>query len=259
MNKRFLVVILAVLILGAFLALLKFSAGGGILSQWDQGGKIVMPVVLVAAAVDSVNPCAFSVLLLTIAFLFSLERTRSDVLKIGGFFISGIFVAYLMIGLGLLQALQFLNVPHFMAKIGAVILVFWGVISLLGDFFPSFPIKLKIPDASHSTMAKLIQKASVPTVLLLGLLVGLYEFPCTGGPYIMILGLLHDTSTYLSGVGYLLVYNLIFVLPLLLILIAASDRAVLDKVQEWRKNNMKEFSLWVGFMVILLGIIIFLS
>lgn len=252
MDKRFLGIILAISVFGALAVLMRFYSGGdSLLLQ-------MMPIVLISAAIDSINPCAFSVLLLTIAFLFSLERTRSSVLKIGGFFIFGIFMAYLLIGLGLLQALQFLNVPHFMAKIGALLLIFWGIIAIVGELFPSFPIQLKIPDSSHKTMARLIEKASVPTVLLLGLLVGIYEFPCTGGPYIMILGLLHDQSTYLSGVGYLLIYNIIFVLPLVLVLIAASNRAVLEKVQEWRKNSIRKFRLWVGFTVILLGIIIFL-
>lgn len=260
MNKRFLGVILAILIFAILVGFLKFSSGGtSLLVDWSQGGKVMMPIVILSAAVDSINPCAFSILLLTIAFLFSLGKARSGVLKIGGLYILGIFVAYLAVGLGILQALQFLNIPHFVAKIGAVFLVLWGIIALLEIYFPNFPIKLKIPDSTHGTMAKLIEKASVPTAFALGLLVGLFEFPCTGGPYIMILGLLHDYSTYLNGVGYLLIYNFIFVLPLILILVAASDHAVLEKVQEWRKNNIKKYHLWVGIIVILLGIIIFLT
>jgi cytochrome c biogenesis protein CcdA len=146
-----------------------------------------------------------------------------------------------------------------MAKVGAALLILWGVLSIVGDLFPSFPIRLKIPDSAHSTLARLMEKASTPTAFLLGALVGLFEFPCTGGPYLMILGLLHDDSTFAAGFGYLVLYNLIFVLPLVLILGIASNRAILDKVQEWRRNNMKGFHFWAGTAIILLGIIILLS
>ncbi len=259
MNKKFLGIILGIVAFGAIVAAFKLSAGStSLLWGWSGGGKFLAPLVLVSAAIDSINPCAFSVLLLTIAFLFSMGKLRSGVLKIGGVYILGIFVAYLTFGLGILQALHIFSVPHFMSKVGALLLIILGIISVIDEFFPAFPIKLKIPPASHATMAKLMEKASLPTAFLLGALVGLCEFPCTGGPYIMILGLLHDQSTYLSGVGYLLVYNLIFILPLVLILLAASDRAVLDKVQNWRKNNIRSFHLWGGVIVILLGILIFI-
>ncbi len=259
MNKKFLGIIIGIAVFAGLVAALRFSSGSAsLLWQWSGGGKFLMPLVLVSAAIDSINPCAFSVLLLTIAFLFGLGKIRSGVLKIGGFYIFGVFTAYLLIGLGILQALHIFNVPHFMAKVGALLLVALGLIGIINEFFPSFPIKLKIPKASHATMAKLMEKASVPTAFILGMLVGLCEFPCTGGPYIMILGLLHDNGTYFSGLGYLLIYNLVFILPLVLILLAAGDRAVLDKIQEWRKNNMKRFHLWGGVIVILLGIFIFL-
>ena len=260
MNKKFLGIILAIIVFAALVSFFRFSSGGSsLLWQWSENGKFTAPLVVITAAIDSINPCAFSVLLLTIAFLFSLGRMRSNILKVGGVYISGIFVTYLLIGLGILRALEAFNVPHFMTKVGALMLICWGIIVVVDEFFPSFPIKLKIPESSHATMAKLMGKASVPTAFVLGILVGLSTFPCTGGPYLMILGLLHDHGTYWGGFGYLLLYNLIFVLPLILILSVASNQAVLEKFQEWRKNNMKEFSLWVGFIVIALGIIIFLT
>jgi len=217
-----------------------------------------MPLVLVSAAIDSINPCAFSVLLLTIAFLFSLGKIRSGILKLGGVYILGIFVAYLLIGLGILQALHLFNTPHFMSKVGALLLVVLGFIGIIGEFFPNFPIKLKIPAASHAMIARLMERASLPAAFILGALVGLCEFPCTGGPYLLILGLLHDHSTYWGGLGYLTVYNLVFILPLILLLLLASDRLLLDKVQDWRKNNVRKFHLWGGLVVIILGVLILL-
>ena len=133
---------------------------------------------------DSINPCAFSVLLLTIAFLFSLGKMRSSILKIGGVYIFGIFLAYLLIGLGILQALHVFSVPHFMAKVGATLLILLGFIGIINEFFPSFPIRLAIPTLSHRTIAGLMEKASVPTAFILGALVGICEFPLHRRPLI---------------------------------------------------------------------------
>jgi len=217
----------------------------------------MFPLVGVAALIDSINPCAFGILLLTIAFLLSLQKTRASILKIGGVYILGLLTVYFLIGLGLLQALHIFNTPHFMAKVGAVLLIALGGINLIKEFFPSFPIKLRIPQAAHTKMATLMNKASLPAIFLLGALVGLCEFPCTGGPYLMVLGLLHDQGTYITGVGYLLLYNLIFILPLVLILFIASDNTLLAKVQTWKKLETKRMRLWGGIAMVILGLLIF--
>lgn len=217
-----------------------------------------MPLVVITAIVDSINPCAFSILLLTIAFLFSLGRLRSNILKIGGIYIAGIFLAYFLIGLGLIHALHLFNTPHFMAKVGAGLLLGLGTINLLNHFYPAFPLKLRLPSAAHRSLARLLEKGSRPAVFLLGGLVGLCEFPCTGGPYLMVIGLLHDSATYLQGVGYLLLYNLIFVLPLMVILLIAGDKELLDKVQTWQKQEASAMRWGGGLAMIGLGLLILL-
>ncbi len=224
----------------------------------SSGGTWLLPLLAVAAIADSINPCAFSILLLTIAFLVSMGKVRSGILKIGGVYILGIFTVYVLIGLGILQALHLFNTPHFMAKVGAALLIILGAINLINEFFPAFPIKLRIPHIAHRNMAQLMEKASVPTAFLLGALVGLCEFPCTGGPYLMVLGLLHDQGTYLAGLGYLLLYNLIFILPLVVLLLIASDGTLLAKVQEWKKAETGKMRLWSGIAMVLLGLAIFL-
>ena len=224
----------------------------------SDGGAWLLPLLVIAAITDSINPCAFSILILTIAFLISIERLRSGILKIGGAYILGLFITYVLIGLGILQALHLFNTPHFMANVGAALLILLGGINLINEFFPSFPVKLRIPQAAHHKMAGLMERASLSTAFLLGALVGLCEFPCTGGPYLMLLGLLHDQTTFAAGFGYLILYNLIFVLPLVVILLIASDKALLGKVQDWKRAGNKNMRLWGGIAMILLGAVIFL-
>jgi cytochrome c biogenesis protein CcdA len=214
--------------------------------------------IMSAALLDSVNPCAFSILFLTIAFLFSLGRSRQNILLVGLLYIAGIFAVYLAIGLGILQVLSFFNVPHGLAKIGAVVLIIFGVLELLENLIPNFPIKLQIPALAKPQIARIINRASLPAAFGLGIAVGAFEFPCTGGPYLFVLGLLHDQATFWSGFGYLVVYNFIFVLPLVVALVIVSNRLILGRLDEWRRRETKKAGIWIALLMIILGAVIFM-
>lgn len=259
MNRHFAVLIIIAITLVSS-ALLFRSSTFGTQALWDisRQGTWLLPLVGVSALLDSINPCAFSVLLLTIAFLFSINAVRQRILVVGGVYIAGIFAVYVLIGLGILQALHLFNTPHFMARVGAILIIALGSINILRELFPRFPIALRIPTVAHHHLASLMHRATIPAALGLGVLVGLCEFPCTGGPYLMILGLLHDRVTFIQGLGYLILYNLLFILPLAILLFLASDHGLLGKVQEWRKTNARGMRLYGGLAMIALGIIIFL-
>ena len=233
------------------------TSGTAALWEMSNEGTWLLPLVSVAALVDSINPCAFSVLLVTMAFLFSLGKLRSSILELGAAYVLGIFLVYMLIGLGMLQVLHLFDTPHFMAKLDASLLVLLGLVTLTDHFVPAYPVKLKMPQFAHGRMAQLMEKASLPSAFVLGGLVGVCEFPCTGGPYLMVIGLLHDRATHAAGLGYLLLYNLIFVLPLVVILLIASDHSLLAKVEAWKKSNTGSMRLWGGQAMVLLGLLIF--
>ncbi len=247
----------ALAVMGSALLLQYSPQSSRLLWNLSDEGTWLLPLISTAALIDSVNPCAFSMLLVTIAFLFSMGRLRGNILAIGGLYVLGIFIVYLLIGVGLLQVLHLFDTPHFMASVGAGLLVAVGMISIAGELLPSFPVRLNIPQAAHHKIAQLIDRASLGVALPLGALVGLCEFPCTGGPYLMAVGLLHDQATAAAGFGYLLLYNGIFVLPLVLILFLASDRRLLAKTQQWHQTNKRRMRLWGGGAMVGFGLFIF--
>ncbi len=220
-------------------------------------GGWFLPVIAVAAFVDSLNPCAFSILFLTITFLFSLGKNRRFVLLAGGVYILGIAFVYTFIGIGFLKVLTLFDVPNVLAKIGAFILILYAVIGLINEFIPTFPIKLKIPAAGYSTLAKVMTKASIPGSFLLGILVGLFEFPCTGGPYLFVLSLLHDKSHFWQGFGYLVIYNVIFVMPLIIMLILAINQVVLEKMEKIRRLETKKTRSALLLLLLVIGIVFY--
>ncbi len=233
------------------------EATSSIIWSISKQGTWLLPLVLISALLDSVHPCSFSILLITIAFLFGMQMSRKKILQLGGTYIVGIFSAYFIIGLGILQVLHLFNTPHFMGKLGAILLIAFGVINLLNRFFPEFPIKLKIPGIAHSVMGKLMDKASFPAVFGLGFLVGICQFPCMGGPYLMVIGLLRDQVTYLKGFGYLLLYNFIIIAPLVVVLFISANKKMVERVQMWKRDSVDGLKLWAGIAMIAIGILIF--
>ena len=148
-KKLTMLVAFAVALFGLVVLFKIGNIGTTLLWNLSGEGSWLLPLVVVAALIDSINPCAFSILLLTIAFLLSVNRLRSNILATGGAYVFGIFVIYVLIGLGLLETLHLFDTPHFMGKLGATLLILLGVINILNYVFPGFPIKLKIPDAAH--------------------------------------------------------------------------------------------------------------
>lgn len=255
--KRLLLI--ASLVVAAILAVVTLQyapATSSLIWNLSQGGAWLLPLVLVAAILDSVHPCSFSILLITIAFLFSVQISRKKILQIGGLYIAGIFSSYLLIGLGILQVMHLFNTPHFMGKVGAALLIGFGILNLVNRFFPQFPIRLKIPSVSHTAMGKLMERTSLPAAFLLGGLVGICQFPCMGGPYLMVIGLLRDQVTYFKGFGYLVLYNVILIIPLVAVLFVAADQVLLTKMQEWKKTNLGAVRLWAGIAMIIIGLLV---
>lgn len=245
------------LFIGAILFVKETSLGAQLVWALTGGGQSLFPLISLAALIDSINPCAFSLLVITVGFLVSAGGlSRSRILAIGGAYIFGIFISYLGIGFSIFGALHLFNTPHFVGKIGAGALIAIGVLNLVKAAFPKIPLKLNFMPAFQGRMAELIDRATIPAAFALGIIVGLCEFPCTGGPYLMAIGMLHDSGTKLSGIGYLVWYNLLFVMPLLGTLVAASDKSVLEKVESWKKGNLKKVRFIEGILMILFGLAI---
>jgi cytochrome c biogenesis protein CcdA len=169
-------------------------------------GSPPLVIILGMAFADSLNPCAIAVLLLLIVALSATGR----VLRTGGSYIAGNFVAYLLIGFGLFTILRQFQLPYYTSKIIGVLSIVVAIISLFS----------KIPASQRPTVKKMIDGAtSPPAAFLAGAVISAIELPCTGGPYFLALTLLSQYKlSQFEVLGYLLFYNLIFILPLVLIL-----------------------------------------
>jgi cytochrome c biogenesis protein CcdA len=218
----------------------------------------LLPAVVITGLVDSVNPCAFAVILLLLAFLFTLRQSRARILQLGFVYIGMIFIVYFAIGLGILRAVRFTDDPHFVARAGSWILIGLGAVNLIEYFFPRFPIKLHMPKIAGARTHELIKQATLPATVGAGLLVGLCTFPCSGGIYVSIITLLNAKTTLAWGLAYLGLYNILFVLPLVVILLAVGNRVAAKAWARWEREHSARIRLWYGAVMVALGAAMFL-
>lgn len=226
--------------------------------EFNLGKKALLPTVLVTGFLDGINPCAIAVLIFFIAFLFSLKEKLRKIFGLGLLYIFVIFLTYLGIGLGLFKAIVISGEPHFMAKLGAWLVIGLGVIQLKDYWWPRLPFHLKIPHFSQGTIKYWLEKTTLPAVIVGAFLVGLCTFPCSGGIYVAIVGLLASQKTFWQGLGYLIIYNIMFVVPLLALLFAVGNRKVLGRLAEFQSKSEIQMKLFMGASMIALGVIILL-
>ncbi len=220
---------------------------------------LTLPLVIIAGLVDGFNPCAFAVLLLFITFSMGMLQMRTDyrygLIKMGSIYISGIFVTYVLIGLGILSAISFFSSTHAVGKAAAFISMLLGVV-LMKDYFVPGGFGLAIPGNMHASINTWIKKTSAPGVFGAGVLVGLCTVPCSGGIYLAVLGLLTLQATQAEGILYLLIYNLMLIVPLVAVLLASSNRIVVDKMLAWQSGNKKKVRLFMGSFMVAMGFVI---
>lgn len=235
----------------------KTQDGSTYLSS-SRGFWALFAVITSSAFLDGINPCAIAVLLFFIAFLFSIKKSKRSIWKIGLIYIFAIYLAYFLIGIGLAQAIIISGYPHLMAYVGAYLVIALGVIQLLGVVFPKFPIRLRIPVNTKAVLEKWLYKATVPAAFVGGFIVGLCTFPCSGGIYVAIIGMLASTQTYFQGFGWMVWYNLIFVAPLIILLILAANPKTIEKLQKLERRESRNSKVVIGLTMIALGVIIIL-
>ena len=224
----------------------------------DSTPDLTIAMVIVAAAADSINPCAISVMIILLIFLTSLGNKRR-VLLVGLVYIITVYVVYFMAGLGIMAFLQSTTMTRTIYYIAAILSMVIGLVNIK-DYF-SFGKKptLAIPESRKPMIKRYIEKASIPAAMVLGFIVSLFELPGTGGIYFAILSLLGDSMTAAQGIPYLALYNAIYVLPLAVILAIFFMGVSADRANSWRLENRRMLRLVVGVVMLLLGAMMLLG
>ena len=175
-------------------------------------------------------------------------------LLIGIIYITTVYLTYLLAGLGLLAGIQSLGISEIVYMVAGVLALGFGVLNIKDFFAPKEGYCLEIPINCRPKMKQLIKDISIPGAFILGFFVSLVELPCSGAVYFTILGMLSHSSTFAEALIYLIIYNFVFVLPLIIILLIARGWTE-EKATEFRRGNLYRYiRLAMGLLLMFLGI-----
>ncbi len=217
--------------------------------------KLTLPAVLSAAVVDAINPCAFAVLIILMTTILA-ANSKKKALFAGLAFTISIYISYYLMGFGLFSAIQAAGITHWFYAIVAVLAIFIGLFNLKDYLWYGKWFVMEVPVSWRPKLKMLLRGVtSVPGAFLIGFVVSLFLLPCTSGPYIVILGLLAKAATRNVAILWLLLYNFIFILPMLIITLAIYfGFTTTEKAEEWRTKKLKILHLIAGVVILLLGI-----
>lgn len=217
--------------------------------------QISLPLVISGALADAINPCAFAVLIILLSAMTIVKRDKTALF--GGLaFTAAVFSAYFLMGLGVFKALGFAGLPAIFLKIigvGAILLGLWN----LKDFFAykRFLPPLEIPFSWRPRLQSLLRRVTSPAgAFAVGFLVALFLLPCSSGPYLIILGMLSQKTTFTSAIPFLLLYNFIFILPMLVITLGVYFGLEPARLETIRQKNIQRLHLLAGVILTLLGL-----
>jgi len=212
------------------------------------------------AAVDAINPCALAVLaLMLIAILTYNPKKKRNILLAGSAFTASVFIMYLFYGLIIIKFFQVVQTLTAMRlwlyKILGVFAIILGVLNVK-DFVKYKPggLATEMPLSLRPKVRKIISKITSPKGAFgVGIFVTVFLLPCTIGPYVIAGGIL-SAFEIIKTIPPLLLYNIIFVMPMIAItLIVYAGFARVEDVSGWKEKNIRYLHLIAGIIMFALG------
>jgi len=236
--------------------------------------------ILGAGLIDGINPCAFAVIILFISFLSVYGYERRQMVVIGFFYIGAVFITYLCIGMGLFNFLYSLRFFYYVIKAfytGLIALCFFlGGLSV-HDFLlvrrkgrPE-QMALQLPAAVKKRIqflfaqeyrrktGKHVLRVAVGA-LTIGIAVSLLEAVCTGQVYVPVIAfILKVPELRIKALWYLLLYNGMFILPLVVIFILALIGIGSSKMNNFLKSHLGMMKILSAILFFVLGLFLLLT
>jgi hypothetical protein len=222
--------------------------------------------------VDGVNPCAIASMIFLISFLGTQKRNRSDILKIGLAFTGTVFLTYFSLGLGAFRILSLMDKIYWFSvaiRVTAVGIAVWVAVLSIWDAVHYYrtkdasEMKVQLPKGIKLLMHSVIRgnlssNKIVVGAVITGFFVTLLEGACTAKIYLpTIMAMTRTFGFRIVGWLLLVLYNFLFVLPLLIVLIATAYGLKWNRLSKFQQKHMVFAKLLLA--LVLFGLAAFIS
>jgi cytochrome c-type biogenesis protein len=214
--------------------------------------------VFAAGLLAGFNPCLLAILAFLASSMLASTGRRRDILTMVAFFSFGIFVVYIIIGVGLFRVLQEKSTVAMFRFVLATILLILGIMQMEdARRLQSGGTSLFRTDWTKKYVNGVIASRRLSSYFLLGVLFSLVRAPCVGGVYIAIIGIISRQGFASSGPIYLMIYNLGLALPVLLLggIIALGTSP--EQVDDFRNKHRVAIRLITGITLLALAPLIY--
>lgn len=213
-------------------------------------------VLIGAGLIDSINPCAIWVLVFLLTYLVKTAKTAKSILWHGLVYLLAVFLTYLIAGILLLPVIQTMRNFSVNAYLAIAALIFIFAIFEFKEYFsPGKTSILEIPPKYSQMIDKYKDRMlnNYGFTFFLGAFVALVELPCTGAVYLAVLSLMSMSGVSMSNITLLILYNIIFILPLIVILILFYRGMESDKITGWVDKHKWHMRLATGILLVVLA------
>lgn len=235
------------------------SNTGGAENNNSSSNKLTIPLIVGAALVDAIAPCEFAIMIILLSTMLA-GGHRRRVLYTGFAFALALFLSYLAMGLGLYGAISSFTISNVFMKVIAVLAIVLGLMHLKDFFFYGKWFVMEVPMGWRPKMKAIARSVTSPIAAFgIGVAMSLFLLPCTGGPYIVIISMLGQKEEFGQAFWYLVFYNVIFILPLIIMTLLIYAGFSPDKAEEIRLRRLKIIHLIAGVILLVMGVVIFVK
>lgn len=229
--------------------------------------------VMAAGLVDGLNPCATATLVFFMSALAVARVSGPRLLLAGGAFCAAGFLTYLALGLGLLQVLRPLaalaGTREVINAVMLVLLLVFAALSfrdawLFGTRGDAHGMVLRLPRplmrVTHAVMRQGLKTRHLALGAFgIGVVVTVLESVCTGQVYVPTLVLVLRSGTGAGmAAGYLVLYNLMFILPLAIVLGLTWHGLRTARLLEWSRRHVVVGKCLLGLLFLALAALLFI-
>jgi len=218
------------------------------------------------AMVDALNPCALAVMILVLtSVLIQNPERREKVLYTGLAFAFAVYLGYFVYGIIFVNIFKYAaaSMPDtslflfYSSRVFGALAIVLGLLNVKDYlFYRPGGVATEMPLSIKPRMSLMIKRITSPLgAFFIGLFVTVFLIPCAVGPYLIFSGTITN-ATLFEMIGLLLVYNLIFIIPMLIItFIIYLGFTSVEKVSGWKEKNIKKLHLFAGIILLILGIL----